>query len=252
VLCQLCGVANPDGPEHCRNCGQKLLVVSGVSQIPVEADDEILFEAQEQLDEHLLERITSLEEAVRKIGGAVSSVGDRVGQMEHSLTVAHAGVENIANLLDEEGVVTRTEIADGWERTASRELTARDLVRRLRLRKSRILSQARHDGQPTEEFSRMLRALETALLERDLDAVHRLLTDLATSAPGNDELWSFIGEAAFSIGEPETAETAFRRVLDLRGPHFETLVYRGHTICDALSLHALGRIHDQQRSFTGR
>ncbi len=232
MLCQLCGVANPDGPEHCRNCGQKLLVVSGVSQIPVEADDEILFEAQEQLDEHLLERITSLEEAVRKIGGAVSSVGDRMGQMEHSLTVAHAGVENIANLLDEEGVVTRTEIADGWERTASRELTARDLVRRLRLRKSRILSQARHDGQPTEEFSRMLRALETALLERDLDAVHRLLTDLAASAPGNDELWSFIGEAAFSIGEPETAETAFRRVLDLRGPHFETLVYLGNSAAD--------------------
>jgi len=232
VLCQLCGVANPEGPEHCRNCGQKLMVVSGISQIPIEADEEILFEAQEQLDEHLLERITSLEEAIRKIGAAVSSFGDRMGQMEHSLTVAHAGVENIANLLDEEGVVTRAEIADGWERTASRELTVRDLVRRLGLRKSRILSQARHDGQPGEVFSRMLRALETALVDRDLAAVHRLLTDLSAAAPRNDELWSFIGEAAFSTGEPETAEAAFRRVLDLRGPHFETLVYLGNSAAD--------------------
>ncbi len=232
MLCQLCGVANPDGPEHCRNCGQKLMVVSGISQIPIEADEEILFEAQEQLDEHLLERITSLEEAVRKIGTAASSFGDRLGQIEHSLTVAHAGVENIANLLDEEGVVTRAEIADGWERTASRELTVRDLVRRLGLRKSRILSQARHDGQPGEVFSRMLRALETALVERDLAAVHRLLTELSAAAPHNDELWSFIGEAAFAIGEPETAEAAFRRVLDLRGPHFETLVYLGNSAAD--------------------
>ena len=31
VLCQLCGVANPDGLEKCRNCGHKLLVVSGIS-----------------------------------------------------------------------------------------------------------------------------------------------------------------------------------------------------------------------------
>lgn len=232
VLCQLCGVANPDGLERCRNCGQKLLVVSGISQISIEADDEILLEAQEQLDEHLLERITSLEEAVRKVGTAVSSFGDRMSQIEHSLTVAHAGVENIANLLEEEGVVTRTEIADGWERTANRELTARDLVRRLRLRKSRILSQARHDGHPTEAFSQQLKTLETALLERDLETVHRLLGDLAETAPRNDELWSFIGEAAFSTGEPETAESAFRQVLDLRGPHFETLVYLGNSAAD--------------------
>jgi len=208
------------------------MVVSGISQISIEADEEILFEAQEQLDEHLLERITSLEEAVRKIGTAASSFGDRLGQIEHSLTVAHAGVENIANLLDEEGVVTRAEIADGWERTASRELTVRDLVRRLGLRKSRILSQARHDGQSGETFSRMLRALETALSERDLAAVHRLLAELSAAAPRNDELWSFIGEAAFAIGEPETAEAAFRRVLDLRGPHFETLVYLGNSAAD--------------------
>ena len=232
MLCQLCGVANPDGLEHCRNCGQKLLVVSGVLRIIEETDDEILLEAQEQLDEHLLERITSLEEAVRKLGAAVSSFADRMGHLEHSLAVAHAGVENIANLLEGEGVVTRTEIADGWERTANRELTARDLVRRLRLRTSRILSHARHDGHHTEAFSRMLRALETALLERDLDAVHRILADLGATAPRNDELWSFIGEAAFSTGEPETAESAFRRVLDLRGPHFETLVYLGNSAAD--------------------
>jgi tetratricopeptide (TPR) repeat protein len=222
--------------------------VSGVSQFADETDDEILLEAQEQLDEHLLERITSLEEAVRKIGAAVSSFGDRMGHLEHSLAVAHAGVENIANLLEEEGVVTRTEIADGWLRSANRELTSRDLVRRLRLRQSRILSHARHDGHPTEAFSRMLKSLEAALLDRDLDAVHNILAELAAAAPGNDELWSFIGEAAFSTGKPETAETAFRRVLDLRGPHFESLVYLGNSAADLghweQALEALGRARE--------
>jgi len=232
VLCQFCGVANPDGLEHCRSCGHLLLVVSGMSQAEIDADDEVLFEAQEQLDEHLLERITSLEEAIRKIGAAVSSFSERLGQVEHSLAVAHAGVENIANLLEEEGVVTRSEIADGWQRTADRELTARDLVRRLRSRLGRILSHARHDGHATEEFSRRLKELEPALLDGDIETVNDVLADLGRSAPRNDELWSFIGEAAFSTGEPEIAESAFRRVVELRGPHFETLVYLGNSAAD--------------------
>ena len=103
MLCQLCGIANPDGLETCRRCGHKLLVVSGLSPAHVEPDEETLLEAQEQLDEHLLERITSLEEAVRKIGAAISTLGDRLSQVEHSLAVAHAGVENVANLLASTG-----------------------------------------------------------------------------------------------------------------------------------------------------
>jgi tetratricopeptide (TPR) repeat protein len=232
VLCQLCGVANPDGLEKCRNCGHKLLVVSGISRADLEPDDETLLEAQEQLDEHLLERITSLEEAIRKLGAAVSSVGERLGQVEHSLAVSHAGVENIATLLEEEGLVTRTEISDGWERTANRELITRDLARRYRAREGRILSHARRAGTVSEAFSRKIRALEPAFLDRDLDALRDILTDLGRMAPDNDELWSLIGEAAFSTGDAELAELAFQKVIDLRGPHFESLVYLGNSAAD--------------------
>jgi tetratricopeptide (TPR) repeat protein len=208
------------------------LVVSGLSTAHVEPDDETLLEAQEQLDEHLLERITSLEEAVRKIGAAISTIGDRLSQVEHSQAVAYAGVENVANLLQEEGVVTRTEIADGWERTANHELVARDLARRFRLREDRILSLAEHEGHASEAFSRSVAALEPAFLDHDLEALDRILAELGRIAPDNDELWSFIGEAAFSTGEAAIAEAAFKKVLDLRGAHFETLVYLGNSAAD--------------------
>jgi tetratricopeptide (TPR) repeat protein len=230
-LCQFCGIANPDELEHCRRCGTKLLIVSGVRP-ETEPDDELYLEAQEQIEEHLLERITALEEALRKIGSAVSSFGERLGQVEHSLAVAHAGVENLANLLGEEEIVTRTEISDGWERTADRELLARDLSRRLRSRQGRILSHARHQGLDTDEVEGRLRSLESALRDRDLDAVHLILAELGELAPDNDELWSLIGEAAFATGDSEVAEPAFRRVLELRGPHFETLVYLGNSAAD--------------------
>ncbi len=232
MLCQFCGLANPVDLEHCRRCGHKLLVVSGLPRTEVELDDEALFEAQEQIEEHLLERITALEEALRKIGSAVSVLGDRLGQLEHGLSVAHAGVENLANLLGDEEVLTRTEISDGWERTASRELLVRDLTRRLRSREHRILSHARHEGLDAERFASRLRALDPALLDRDLDAIRELLTGLGQMAPDNDELWSLIGEAAFSSGDLEAAEAAFGRVIDLRGPHFETLIYLGNSAAD--------------------
>jgi tetratricopeptide (TPR) repeat protein len=231
VLCQLCGVANPDSLETCRSCGRKLLVVSGIVDADADLDDDLL-EAQEQLDEHLLERITSLEEATRKIGAAVASIGDRLGQLEHNLAIAHAGVENISNLLDDEGIASRTEIADGWERSANRELVARDLARRFHLREARILSRARHDGRASESFARTLGALEPAFIDRDLEALNAILADLGEMAPDNDELWSLIGEAAFSTGEAEIAEAAFQRVIDLRGPHFETLVHLGNAAAD--------------------
>ena len=234
MLCQLCGVANPEGLENCGNCGHKLLVVSGLAGNDVDPDDEVLIEAQEQLDEHLLERITSLEESVRKLGTALTAINDRFSALEHSQAVAHAGVENIANLMEEEGVVTRTEIADGWQRTANRELTTRDLSRRFQAREARILAHARGHGRGrvADGFARGLKALEPALLDRDLEAVNDILADLGRMAPNNDELWSLIGESAFITGESEVAEAAFRRVIDLRGPHFETLVYLGNSAAD--------------------
>lgn len=232
MLCQLCGAANPDGLDRCRRCGNKLLVLSGVTADEVELDDELLIEAQEQLEEHLLERITGLEETVRKLSWTVSSFAERMSPVEHSLAVAHAGIESLAGLLADEGIVTRTEVADGWERNADRELLTRDLWRRFRATRSRIVSHAEHDGDANDDFTRALRALEPALLERDLDTVHDLLGELGGLAPTNDELWSFIGEAAFTTGENEVAEAAFQRVLELRGPHFETLVYLGNSAAE--------------------
>ncbi len=232
MLCQYCGTANRNEHEFCHRCGNKLLVVSGSSEVQTEISDEFFIEAQEQLEEHILERITGLEEGVRRLSQAVASTGQHLAQVEHNLTVAFAGVQSLGGLLETQGIVTRTEVVDGWERLADQELMSRDLSRRFRAYGTRILSQANHTGKASDEFRRKLRALEFALLGPDTEAVRGLLTDLVRMAPESDELWSFIGEIAFQTGELETARIAFRKVLELRGPHFETLVYLGATTSD--------------------
>jgi len=232
VLCQTCGTVNRPDLELCQQCGNRLLVVSGVNDREVEPTDEFFVQAQEELEENILERLTGLEDSVRRLSSAVAATAQHVAQLEHNLTVAHAGIQSLGGLLETQGIVTRVEVVDGWERTADQELLSRDLSRRFRAYNARIVSQANHSGLATEEFRSKLRALELALLGADTGSVRDLLTELVRMAPDNDELWSFIGEAAFESGELDTARIAFRRVLELRGPQFEALVHLGAVASD--------------------
>lgn len=232
MLCQTCGTVNNPDRELCHQCGNRLMVVSGIGERESDPSEELFVQAQEELEENILERLTGLEDSVRRLSEAVAVTAQHVAQLEHNLTVAHAGIQSLGGLLETQGIVTRVEVVDGWERTADQELLSRDLSRRFRSYNARIVSQAHHAGLASDEFMSKLRALELALLGADTGTVRDLLTELARMAPENDELWSFIGEAAFESGELETARVAFRRVLELRGPKFETLVHLGAVSSD--------------------
>lgn len=232
MLCQFCGAANPDTREACLRCGTKLMVLSGVVDEAEEATEELLIEAQEELEEHLLERISTLEKSVAQLASALASAGERLAQIEHNLTVTHAGVQTLGGLLEGQGIVSRTEVVEGWERLVDQELLERDLAERFRDRAGRIRSLAAHRGAASAQFLRRLRALELAVVGGQLEEANSLLTDLVGMAPDNDELWSFVGEVAFTTGDLDAARLAFRRVLELRGPHYETLVYLGTVASD--------------------
>ena len=232
VLCQFCGAPNPPGHERCRRCGSSLLVVSGVVEDPEEPTEELFLAAQEEYEEHLFERITALEESNRQLSRLLGSAVERIGDLEHRLTLALAGVENLGTLLEEHGVLPSSEIASGWERRIDRELLSRDLARRFEERSERILSRAAHDGADSARFRRALRTLELALAARDAGRALETLRTLVGLVPDNDELWSFVGETAFELGDADGARAAFERVLELRGPHFETLIYLGTVLTD--------------------
>ncbi len=232
MLCQICGTPNADERDFCIRCHTKLLVLSGQADEDLDASDELAIEAQEAFEEHLLERITSLEETVRQLSRAVGSALERLGQAEHELTVTHAGLEALGDLLESHDLISRTELMGGWERSVGRELLSQDLARRFRERAQRILAHPAHPVRATGDFRRQLRALELALVAGDTELAQSRLDDLARLAPENDELWSFIGEMAFETGDLEAAQVAFRRVLQLRGQHYETLIYLGTVLSD--------------------
>ncbi|HEY6222003.1 MAG TPA: hypothetical protein VIX13_05655, partial [Candidatus Eisenbacteria bacterium] len=112
MYCQVCGSRNTDDEEFCQRCHSKLMVLSGVGvveQDPADSQEEIPF------DEHLLERISTLEDVVKRTAEAVKSVLETVGNLEKNLFVAHTGILALQETLEHRGIVRSEEVLDLWE-----------------------------------------------------------------------------------------------------------------------------------------
>ncbi len=223
MYCQACGVGNPDDQEFCRRCHHKLLVVSGTGR----DRDDLLAELEEEFsfDEHLLERISLLEEAVKRSTETLEHLLGVVQKQEENLAMAEAGLATVRELLERKQLVTREEWELLWGRRRDQRLLAlekRDRFQRLR---ERIL--ALHHGPRQEEFLRLLEEASRAFSALELDRAMEALEGAARLDRDNHELVHLLGECAFHAGELPRALGWFDRLLELKPGHFEGLVYGG-------------------------
>jgi tetratricopeptide (TPR) repeat protein len=221
MYCQVCGLKNPDEEEFCSRCHSKLLVLSGVGVVEEsgEAPEEIPF------DEHLLERISTLEDVVKRTGDAVKSLFESLGNLEKNLFVAHTGILALQETLERRGAVRSQEVLDLWETKMDDRMQAVEKKDRFLERRDRIV--ARFSGEDREEFLQRLRAAEFAILALDADRGIRLLEELSKLDRGNVELSFYLAETCFSAGDLERAAGYFKKILAVEPNHFESLVYSG-------------------------
>src|SRR5690606_26106894 len=114
VLCQACGAPNPAEQDLCGRCHQKLLVLSG----PPTEDTEDLArdrDADFSLDEHLLERVSILEEAVKRTAETVQRLVEALHKQEKNLLVSQTGFGTLRELLERRRLIGREEWADLWQ-----------------------------------------------------------------------------------------------------------------------------------------
>jgi tetratricopeptide (TPR) repeat protein len=226
TLCQVCGAANGPDEELCRRCHHRLLVVSGVAQV-VEDDDEDDDDEGEgfTLDEHLLERISVLEEAAKRTAETVRQLLAVVGKQEQTLLVAQTGLAALRELLEAKEVVGRGEWSERWESKMDSQLLALDKRERFLAARERIA--ALHRGERDDEFARRLDDADEAFELSDVERAMAALVEAERLDPQNPELALFLAEARYSEGDAEAALAGFRRVLAARPEHFEALVYGG-------------------------
>lgn len=227
MFCQVCGLKNRDDEEFCERCHSKLLVLSGVGVVEESGEpaEEIPF------DEHLLERISTLEDVVKRTAEALKTLLESVANLEKNLFVAHTGILALQETLERSGAVRSEEVLDLWETKMDERMQALEKKDRFLERRDRIIGG--HSGEDRTGFLKRLREAEFAILALDSDRGIRMLEELFRADRSNVELGFYLAETHFSAGDLERAASYFKRILATDPDHFESLVYSGIAASEA-------------------
>jgi len=221
LICQVCGAANDLDSELCRKCQSKLLVVSGSS----ETYDEGPSGEGISLDEHLLERVSVLEEIVKRSAETLKALLEGFHRQEKNGFVIQTGLLALKDLLERKGLLVEQEFVDLWEGRVDQHMTVLEKRERFLERKERILAEQK--GSSRERLVELLGEAELAFFALDPDKAMRLLEEAWKLDRGNAELAFFLGETWFNDGEAGKAASALRHVLERKPQHFDALVYSG-------------------------
>ena len=140
MYCQSCGARNSEDEEYCVRCHQKLLVVSGPLTV---VEEEGLDEDEEEsfsFDEHLLERISVLEEAVKRTAETLRQLLGAVRKQEQTILVNQTGLAALRELLEAREVLDGEEWDELWESKMDFQLLALEKRERFVAVRDRIAS----------------------------------------------------------------------------------------------------------------
>jgi tetratricopeptide (TPR) repeat protein len=223
MFCQVCGTHQKDDAEYCAKCGHKLLVLSGTLR-----SEEQTFEAEDDnfsFDEHLLERISILEEVLKRTGETVRNILSALHKQEENILINHAGLVALRDLLEEKGLIGRDEWSDLWESKMDYQLLCLEKRERFSDVKDKIA--ALFEGSKRKLFLQYLEEAEYALYAFNLEKAIAALEASFKLDRTNYELAHFLGETYFNQNEVDRALGFFSRVLESKPDHYEGLVYSG-------------------------
>ncbi|HYS53375.1 MAG TPA: tetratricopeptide repeat protein [Thermoanaerobaculia bacterium] len=225
MLCQTCSAYNDDDREFCFRCQNKLLVLSGVSAF--EEDEIEDYEEQEDLslDEHLLERVSGLEEIVKRTAETLRSIVETVHKHERAIFVNQTGLLSTKEILEKKNVISTDELVELWESKMGEQMLALEKKQRFMERKDRIVSLFR--GDKRDRFRQLLADAESAIDAFDPDRGIKALEEAFRLDRDNYELSFFLGEVFFNDGNLDRAKNYLERTLEVQPDHFDAAVFYG-------------------------
>src|SRR5438045_4391905 len=225
MLCQTCSAFNDDDREFCYRWQNKLLVLSGVSAFEEdEADD---YEEQEDLslDEHLLERVSGLEEIVKRTAETLRSIVEAVQKHERAIFVNQTGLLSVKELLEKKNIVSADELVELWESKMGEQMLALEKKQRFNERRDRMVSLFR--GDKRERFFQHVKEADVAFDAFDPDRGMKALEEGFKLDRDNYELSFFLGEMFFNDGNLDRAKSYLERTLEVQPDHFDAAVFYG-------------------------
>jgi tetratricopeptide (TPR) repeat protein len=225
MLCQTCSALNDDEREYCFRCQAKLLVLSGVSSFEEDEVEEYDEEGDVSLDEHLLERVSGLEEIVKRSAETIRSIVDAIQKHERAIFINQTGLLSVKELLERKNVVSADELVELWESKMGEQMLALEKKQRFTERKDRIMSLFR--GERRERFVQLVAEAESAIDAFDPDRGIKALEEAFKLDRDNYELSFFLGEMFFNDGNLDRAKHYLERTLEVQPDHFDAAVFYG-------------------------
>src|SRR5438067_10077491 len=225
MLCQACSAHNDDDREFCFRWQNRLLVLSGVTAFEEAEIEDYEEEEDLSLDEHLLERVSGLEEIVKRTTETLRSAVEAVQKHERAIFVHQTGLLSTKELLEKKNVISSDELVELWESKMGEQMLALEKKQRFMERKDRIVSLFR--GEKRDRFRQLLADAESAIDAFDPDRGIKALEEAFKLDRDNYELSFFLGEVFFNDGNLDRAKNYLERTLEVQPDHFDAAVFYG-------------------------
>jgi tetratricopeptide (TPR) repeat protein len=225
MLCQTCSAFNDDEREYCYRCQNKLLVLSGVNAFEEDEIEDYEEEGDLSLDEHLLERVSAIEEIVKRSAETIRGLVEAVQKHERAIFVNQTGLLSVKELLEKKNLVSTDELVELWESKMGEQMLALEKKQRFTERKDRIMSLFR--GEKRDRFRQHIGDAEGAFDSFDPDRGMKLLEEAFKLDRDNYELSFFLGEMFFNDGNLDRAKSYLERTLEVQPDHFDAAVFYG-------------------------
>lgn len=225
MLCQTCGSFNDDEREYCSRCQNKLLVLSGVTAFEEDESEDYEEEDDVSLDEHLLERVSAIEEIVKRSAETIRSLVDAVSKHERAIFINQTGLLSTKELLEKKNLVSPDELVELWESKMGEQMLALEKKQRFNERRDRIVSLFR--GDKKDRFHQFVKESDNAFDAFDPDRGMKALEEAFKLDRDNYELSFFLGEMFFNDGNLDRAKSYLERTLEVQPDHFDAAVFYG-------------------------
>ncbi|HEY6137191.1 MAG TPA: tetratricopeptide repeat protein [Thermoanaerobaculia bacterium] len=226
MLCQSCSAYNDDEREFCYRCQNKLMVLSGVTSFEEDEIEDYEEEEDLSLDEHLLERVSAIEEIVKRSAETLRTVVDAVQKHERANFINQTGLLSVKELLEKKNLVSSDELVELWESKMGEQMLALEKKQRFTERRDRMVSLFRK-GDKRERFLQHVGEAAAAFDGFDPDRGMKALEEAFKLDRDNYELSFFLGEMFFNDGNVDRAKHYLERTLEVQPDHFDAAVFYG-------------------------
>jgi len=223
--CQKCLAANPLGQDYCARCGTRLMII-----IEPPASRYEFAESSASSEEHLLERISALENRLGRLTERLERGLDLLLRQAQNSYFDRALVKALIGLLTEDGIVEGSRLEKLWNARCQKE--AEDQEESARRDELRVKILAFYKGSERDNFEQFVNEGFLLIEDQQVGRGIRLLQRAVGLAGGNTPLLSFVGEHFFRTGKSRLAQSYLARAYEFAPGDMRVSLLLGLTCAD--------------------